>query len=168
MTALDQIDVQLLRLLRQDASVSHSELAQRLYLSPRTVRSRIQRLREAGVIRFTVCINREKAGYPATADIMLQVEANRVARVAEQIAQFPEVGYIAITTGSHDISIQVYGHSTDDIHRFVVEKLALVPGVIRTNVFVLFKIMQECAWAPPLDCANGTRRKRGRRPRLAG
>ncbi|HEY7294530.1 MAG TPA: winged helix-turn-helix transcriptional regulator, partial [Dehalococcoidia bacterium] len=60
MTALDQIDVQLLRLLRQDASVSISEIAKRLYLSPRTVRSRIQRLRESGVIRFTICINREK------------------------------------------------------------------------------------------------------------
>ncbi len=168
MTALDQIDLQILRVLRKDASVSNGQLASELYLSPRTVRSRIQRLREAGVIRFTVCINREKAGFPAAADVVAQVEGNRVARIAEQITQFPEVGYVAITTGSHDISIQVYGQSTDEIHRFVVEKLALVPGVIRTNTFVLFKIIEECSWAPPLAAEGGEKRKRGRRPRVAG
>jgi DNA-binding Lrp family transcriptional regulator len=146
---LDQVDRDIIRLLRRDSSVSSREIANELYLSPRTVRSRIERLRNAGVIEFTIRISRQKMGYPAAADVVAEVEAHRVQEVAERIAQFPEVGYVAITTGSQDISIQVYGASTDDIHRFVMERLAPLPGVIRTNTFVLFKIVKEYRWLPP-------------------
>jgi len=148
MAILDQIDCQIIGLLRHDASVSSREIAQRLYVSPRTVRSRIERLRNAGVIEFTIRINRQRAGYPATADVVAEVEAHRVRDVAERIAQFPEVGYVSITTGSHDLSIQVYGASTDDIHSFVMEKLAPLRGVVRTNTFVLFKIVKQGGWVP--------------------
>ncbi|MFN8556702.1 MAG: Lrp/AsnC family transcriptional regulator [Dehalococcoidia bacterium] len=152
MTRPDQIDVEIIRVLRQDSSLSSREIAARLYLSPRTVRSRIERLRDTGIIRtFTVSIDRERCGYPATADIVAQVEAHRVQQVAERIAAFHEVSYVAITTGSQDISIQVFGHSTDDIHRFVMERLAPLPGVIRINTFVLFKVVKEPgSWSPDL------------------
>jgi DNA-binding Lrp family transcriptional regulator len=136
MAILDQIDCQIIRLLRQDSSVSSREIAQRLYVSPRTVRSRIERLRNAGVIEFTIRINRQRAGYPATADVVAEVEAHRVHDVAERIAQFPEVGYVSITT--------------DDIHSFVMEKLAPLRGVVRTNTFVLFRIVKQCGWVPPV------------------
>jgi DNA-binding Lrp family transcriptional regulator len=148
MAILDQIDRQIIRILRHDASVSSREIGQRLYVSPRTVRSRIERLRNAGVIEFTVRINRERAGYPATADVVAEVEAHRVHDVAERIAQFPQVGYVSITNGSQDISIQVYGACTDDIHRFVMEKLAPLRGVRRTHTFVLFRIVKQCGWVP--------------------
>ncbi len=160
----DQIDLQILRVLRQDSSMSSREIAAKLYLSPRTVRSRIERLRDTGVIKnFTIWIDREQIGYPATADVVAQVEAHSVHQVAERIAQFPEVGYVAITTGSQDISIQVFGHSTDDIHRFVMEKLAPLQGVIRTNTFVLFKIVKEPAnWSPDPAPVDPQARRRGR------
>jgi DNA-binding Lrp family transcriptional regulator len=147
--APDPIDLQILSLLLQDSSLSSGRIAKQLFISPRTVRSRIERLRDAGIIkRFTIAIDREKCGYPAAADIVIQVESNRIHQIAERIAQFPEVHYVAITTGSQDISIQVYSRSTDDIHRFVVEQLAPLPGVIRVNTFVLFKIVKQGCWSP--------------------
>jgi Lrp/AsnC family transcriptional regulator for asnA, asnC and gidA len=164
MAILDQIDRQIIRLLRHDSSVSSREIAQRLYVSPRTVRSRIERLRNAGVIEFTVRINRQRAGYPATADVVAEVEAHRVQDVAERIAQFPEVGYVSITTGSQDISIQVYGASTDDIHNFVMEKLAPLRGVVRTNTFVLFKIVKQCGWVPGVAPCDDTPQPAARCP----
>jgi Lrp/AsnC family transcriptional regulator for asnA, asnC and gidA len=165
MSKLDAIDIEILRLLRQDASISHGEIARRLYLSPRTVRSRIQRLRDMGVIRFTVWIDRAKVGYPAAADIIVQVQADRVHQVAKQIAEFPEVGYVAITTGSQDISIQVYAPSTDDIHRFVMEKLAPLPGVIHMYTCVLFEIVERCGgWVPPQEPVGQGRRRPRRQP----
>jgi Lrp/AsnC family leucine-responsive transcriptional regulator len=153
--APDPIDLHILRLLRQDASLSSGQIARQLYISARTVRARIERLRDTGIIRrFTIDLDRERCGYPATADIVIQAEANRVHQVAERIAQFPEAHYVAVTTGSQDISIQVYGRSTDDIHRFVIEKLAPLPGVIRMNTFVLFKIVKQGCWSPVLDSCD--------------
>jgi Lrp/AsnC family transcriptional regulator for asnA, asnC and gidA len=164
---LDRIDQQIIRQLRDDSSISSERLAKLLFVSARTVRSRIERLRDAGIIELTVRVNRERAGYPATADIVAQVEANRVHEIADRIAEFPEVGYVAITTGSQDISIQVYARSTDDIHRFVVERLAPLPGIIRTNTFVLFKIIKDRGWLPPEDADPPDPTRRGR-PRREG
>lgn len=165
---LDQIDRQIIRCLRDDSSVSSEKLAAQLYVSSRTVRSRIERMRDLGIIEFSIKVNRQKAGYPATADIVAQVEANHVHEIADRIAEFPEVGYVAITTGSQDISIQVYAPSTDDIHRFVVERLAPLPGIIRTNTFVLFKIVKDRGWLPPNQPELAPARKRGRRPETRG
>ena len=167
MNVLDQIDRQIIRHLRDDSSMSSERLAQMLYVSARTVRSRIERMRDSGLIDLTVRVNREKAGYPATADIVAQVEANRVHELADRIAEFPEVGYVAITTGSQDISIQVYARSTDDIHRFVIEKLAPLPGIIRTNTFVLFKIVKDRGWLPPDSADPVSHSRRGRPPHIS-
>ncbi|MGH2603339.1 MAG: AsnC family transcriptional regulator, partial [Dehalococcoidia bacterium] len=54
METVDDIDRQIIRLLRQDASMSRHEIAEQLYISERTVRLRIEKLRHAGVINFTV------------------------------------------------------------------------------------------------------------------
>ncbi|MGH2588984.1 MAG: Lrp/AsnC family transcriptional regulator [Dehalococcoidia bacterium] len=150
METVDDIDRQIIRLLRQDASMSRHEIAEQLYISERTVRLRIEKLRHAGVINFTVWLDYKKIGYPAAADIVIQVETRRLHEIAERVAEFPEVGYVAITTGSHDLSIQVHAPSTDEIHRFVVEKLATIPGIIRVTTFVLFKVVKvACVWPPP-------------------
>lgn len=150
METVDDIDRQIIRLLRQDASMSRHEIAEQLYISERTVRLRIEKLRHAGVMDFTVRLSCKKIGYPAAADIMAQVETRRLHEVAERVAQFPEVSYVAITTGSHDLSLQVRAPSTDEIHRFVVEKLATIPGIIRVTAFVLFKIVKDnSGWMPP-------------------
>ncbi|MGI8969916.1 MAG: Lrp/AsnC family transcriptional regulator [Dehalococcoidia bacterium] len=145
---LDEIDRRIIHELKQDASISSEVLAKRLYMSARTVRSRIEKLRNDGVIEFTVRINRHKAGYPAVADILVQVETSKVMEVAEQLARFPEVGYVAITTGSQDVGIQISAPSTDEIHRFVMEKLVALPGVIRSDTHVLFRIIKNSGFSP--------------------
>lgn len=53
---LDRIDRELLTLLQEDASLSITELATRVHLSPTPCWRRIQRLRDAGVIRKQVML----------------------------------------------------------------------------------------------------------------
>lgn len=53
---LDEIDLRLLELLQQDASLSNQELASRAFTSPPTCLRRLKRLREAGVIEQQVAL----------------------------------------------------------------------------------------------------------------
>ena len=58
---LDNTDIQILKILRDDSRVSVLELAKRVYLSRRAVNRRIMALVDAGVIKkFTIEIDREK------------------------------------------------------------------------------------------------------------
>jgi Lrp/AsnC family leucine-responsive transcriptional regulator len=58
---LDNTDIQILKILRDDSRVSVLELAKRVYLSRGAVNRRIMALVDAGVIKkFTIEIDREK------------------------------------------------------------------------------------------------------------
>lgn len=58
---LDNTDIQILKILRDDSRVSVLELAKRVYLSSGAVNRRIMALVDAGVIKkFTIEIDREK------------------------------------------------------------------------------------------------------------
>jgi Lrp/AsnC family transcriptional regulator len=53
-TSLDEVDRRLLRLLQDDASLSHAALAEKAGSSPASCWRRIRALEEAGVLRSTV------------------------------------------------------------------------------------------------------------------
>jgi DNA-binding Lrp family transcriptional regulator len=58
-TSFDETDLEILRLLLEDGRRPYSEIAERVDLSPPTVSDRVDRLREAGVVRrFTLDVDR--------------------------------------------------------------------------------------------------------------
>ena len=74
---LDAIDMKILTLLQQDASLSTAELAERVGVSQSPCWRRIQRLREEGYIKATVAIvDRQKLGYMM--QIFAQVKMSRL------------------------------------------------------------------------------------------
>lgn len=53
---LDAVDLQLLALLQEDASLSNQALAEKVHVSPPTCLRRVKRLREIGLIERQICI----------------------------------------------------------------------------------------------------------------
>ena len=63
--------------------------------------------------------------------MFLEVEAGRVQEVANLVAGKPEVGYVGLTTGDRDISIQLFAASVESLYDFVTDELGRIPGVVR-------------------------------------
>ena len=63
----DATNVALLRLLRDDPRLSVSELARRVKMSAPAVRERLQRLEEAGIVRWRIDIDPRALGFPICA-----------------------------------------------------------------------------------------------------
>lgn len=140
---LDPVDLKILDALSEDGRIHAAEIARRTGVGERTVRNRMERLREGGILEVQARVKPAAVGYPITADIFLHVEAGRVTEVAERVAELPEVGYVAVSTGDRDVSIQAYFASPDDLHIFVNEKLGRIPGVIRTVTAVVPRIVKD-------------------------
>ena len=70
---LDSVDKQILYHLQQDArGISSSEIADRLDLSPSTIRTRLNKLEDSGIGRgYHIDIDYEPAGYPLYTKIIL-------------------------------------------------------------------------------------------------
>ena len=77
MQSLDVLDLRILEILQNDATISNQVLAERVFTSPATTLRRVRALEEAGVIERTVAIlSPEKLGASITAiaEITLDVQ----------------------------------------------------------------------------------------------
>ncbi|MGD2157994.1 MAG: Lrp/AsnC family transcriptional regulator [Anaerolineales bacterium] len=155
----DSIDWKIIRLLNKDGRMPSAEIARRLgSVSARTVTNRINTLTEKGIINIRAIINPETVGYGVMADVFVEVEPGKVREVAEQAAKLPQISYVACATGESDVSISLRVRSIEELFDFVTEKLGKIPGVRRTQSYLLpLKIKDLDTWLPPsvLDGIEG-------------
>ena len=151
MDKLDRTDWKIIALLNEDGRVPSAEIARRLGdISARTVTNRIEALTKKGVINVRAIVNPEKVGYGVMADVFIEVEPGRVREVADQVAGFPQVSYVACATGDSDVSISLRVRSIEELFDFVTEKLGTISGVRRTQSYLLpLKLKDLDTWLPP-------------------
>ena len=128
-----------------------AEIARKLgNVSSRTVNNRIKALTEQGFINIRAVVNPEAVGYGVLADVFVEVEPGRVLEVAELVAEFPQATYVACATGDSDVSISLRVRTIEELFHFVDQKLGKIPGVRRTQSYVLpLKIKDLDTWLPP-------------------
>jgi len=147
----DPIDWKIVTLLNEDGRMPSAEIARRLGgVSSRTVTNRIEALIKKGVINVRAIVNPVMVGYGVMADVFIEVEPGRVREVANRVAGFPQVSYVACATGDSDVSISLRVRSIDELFNFVTEKLGKIPGVRRTQSYLLpLKLKDLDTWLPP-------------------
>jgi Lrp/AsnC family transcriptional regulator for asnA, asnC and gidA len=151
MAKLDRIDWEIIALLNEDGRMPSAEIARRLGgVSARTITNRIEALTRKGIINIRAVVNPKSVGYGVLADVFIEVEPGRVREVAEGVAEFPQVSYVACATGDTDISISVRARNIEELFNFVTEKVGKIPGVRRTQSYILpIKIKDLDTWLPP-------------------
>ena len=89
---LDELNIRILQELTADPRLRTTELARRLGVSTPTVRERVTRLEESGVIRgYRLEIDPAALGRPIAAWVRLQPGPGQVSRIAELAQNTPEV-----------------------------------------------------------------------------
>jgi Lrp/AsnC family transcriptional regulator for asnA, asnC and gidA len=147
---LDEIDREIIRLLNEDGRMSNAEIARRLGdIPPRTVSHRVDGLIAREIIAIKAIVNPVALGYRVLADVFIEVEPGRVREVAEMVAEFAQVSYVACATGECDVSISLRVHSNEELFEFVTEQLGKIPGVRRTQTHLLpAKLKDIDSWLP--------------------
>lgn len=140
---IDELDERIIEELRHDGRRSHAELARRLGVAESTVRNRVQRLLGDGYMQVVALTNLNRLGYSIEVLINIQVMAGRLMDVAEALAQMEEVRYLGLTTGTYDILASASFHSTEELYRFVTERLNLTPGIWRTQTSQVLKVWKR-------------------------
>lgn len=151
MYEIDRIDLKIVNLLLEDGRKSASEIARQIGdVSERAVRYRIERMIEENVIRISAVVRPETLGLPIRADVWLEVESESIREVAQKMAEYENVTYVACSIGENDVSIQVVAKDTDEVYRFVTETVRKVPGVRRTTTSIVPLILKDVYhWRAP-------------------
>lgn len=135
----DDLDRRLLALLHDDGRLSVNELAHRADISRANAYSRLQRLRDTGVIEgFTVRVDPHKVGMDVAALVLVGIEQRSWRDMAAEVLALPGVEYLAFTTGGFDFVLLVRVPDVETLRDVVLEGLQSMPGVRSTQtIFIL-------------------------------
>jgi Lrp/AsnC family transcriptional regulator for asnA, asnC and gidA len=152
---LDELDRRILRAFRFGARLSNAEIARQVEVSEGTVRRRISALHEAGVLRFVAIADPRTMGFHLYTLIGIKADGDKIARIAQQLAELPEVPYAAIAMGSYDIWITALLPSPDDWLEFRA-RLAEIDGIRDVESFQVTRVLkQNFDWVVPEDTVVG-------------
>jgi Lrp/AsnC family transcriptional regulator for asnA, asnC and gidA len=153
MYEIDKTDYDIVALLMENGRMAASEIARRLGdVTERTVRYRIGRMVEKGLMRVSAVVNPQVLGLDTIADVFMEVESDRIAEVAEKVAQFENVSYVACSIGETDLSVQVVAQDTAEVYHFVTEVIRKIPGVRKTTTSIVPLVVKDIyQWRVPVS-----------------
>ena len=151
MYEFDRTDIKIVNLLLEDGRMSASEMSRRMGdISERSIRYRIDRMIDEGVIQISAVVSPEALGLTIKADVWLEVESDLILEVARKMAAFENVTYVACGIGQNDISIQIVAKDTAEIYYFVTEVVRKVAGVRKTTTSIVPIILKDVyQWRVP-------------------
>jgi len=137
---VDELDNRLIGELANDARQSNIDLSHKLGVSEKTVRRRIARLVEQGVINWFVIPDPAKLGYSVRAFILLEVEAPHVDDITQSLASCSNVDFVALCTGPFDILFGAWFASSASMAKFLKDYLPKITGVRKSQTHVALQV----------------------------
>jgi DNA-binding Lrp family transcriptional regulator len=137
MPAVDEIDRQLISILRNDARTSVASLAKALRVSRGTVQNRMARLEADGTIAsYTIRLKPAVEEHRIRALMTVAVEGNRVDAVIKALRGDPAVTTLHSTNGRWDIVVELRADSLEAFDR-VLARIRLVEGISQSETSLL-------------------------------
>ena len=141
---MDDIDRQIVALLRQNARRSFQSIGMRVSLSAPAVKRRVDRLEADGVIRsYAAVVDPSTMGWHTHALVSLFCEGRMAAaEVRAAVAPHPEVS--AAFTVAGEASAILHVHASDTAHlEQTLERIRDTPGIIRTQTQVVLSTLLD-------------------------
>ena len=139
---MDDLDRQLLALLRRDARTPVAALAKTLKVSRGTVQNRIARLLARRAIRgFTVKTTPEAESGRVRAVMCIAIEGEKSAKVIRALSGFSEIENIYSTNGRWDLVAEI---GTDSLAGFsqALDQIRLIDGIATTETSILLALVR--------------------------
>jgi Lrp/AsnC family transcriptional regulator for asnA, asnC and gidA len=156
---LDNVDRAILDELQEDGRRSYRQIARTVGVSEGTVRTRVRRLEDTGVLRVLAFVDPSRMGNSVLALVMVRLETEHHDAVVTALAAMPEATYVSSLVGRADVYIQIICADNAALWRLVSDIRGL-PGVIETETMLeieVHKFTYRDAAAAAADGSPGIR-----------
>ncbi len=135
---MDEIDEQILRILRTDSRHAFVDIATKVGLSEAAVRRRVSNLVKEGIIKkFTIEVEEPRTATSAITYVSVSPTAP-TADVSKKLKSVKGVETIYETTGPFDIAAIIKGSSITEINRSV-EEIRRIDGILKTETTIILR-----------------------------
>jgi DNA-binding Lrp family transcriptional regulator len=141
---MDEIDHQILALLRENARRSFQDIGGRVSLSAPAVKRRVDRLEQAGVIRgYVAIVDPSTVGWPVLAIVSLYCEG-RMAASDVRAGLEPRAEVMSAYTVAGESAAVAILRARDTMHlEQTLERIREIPGVVRTQTQMVLSTLLE-------------------------
>jgi DNA-binding Lrp family transcriptional regulator len=134
---MDDLDRQLVALLRGNARLPAATIARSLRVARGTVHNRIAKLERDGVIAgYTVRLATPDEGRRITALMLIAVEGNNVEKVLRSLRGDAAVAMLHTTNGRWDIIAELHADTLEEFDR-VLSRIRRIEGVANSETNLL-------------------------------
>src|ERR1700761_8604405 len=141
----DEIDLNILRLLQNNARLDNMEIARKVNLSRTPVSNRISKLRTAGFIKdYVAILDRERIGQPVL--VVTHVKLNRQTtplfdEFEQAMRKVPEVQFLFHVSGGWNYILHITATTPQAYFNFVMDKITGLENVAHVeSCFVLHEV----------------------------
>jgi len=139
----DQTDWKIISILKE-GYVPNNTIARKLGISEGTVRARLKRLKEAGILQIRALINPDVLENQQLVIVAIRVaESKLLERKAEELSRLPNVLSVSIASGRYDLIAEVLLDSNRGLVRFLTEELSTIEGILASESFIMLKSYQK-------------------------
>ncbi len=141
---LDEIDQQIVALLRQNARRSFQDIGSRVALSAPAVKRRVDRLEERGVIRgYSAVLDHAALGWSTHAVVSLFCEGRMTGEeILAAAGRHPEVAAAHTVAGEASAVLHLHARDTEHLEE-ALQRLRDAPGIMRTQTQVVLSTLFE-------------------------
>ena len=148
---MDELDVALLKTLREHPRAGHLEASRLTGVARATVHSRIQKLQAAGVITgYGPDIDLRAAGYTVQAFVTLEIAQGALEAVQEELEGHPSVVEAFATTGTGDVVCRMAARSQEELQQALLD-VNRSPNIARSMSVVILSTVVEPRTLPLLE-----------------
>lgn len=142
---LDEVDRRIVAALQVSGRAPFGLVGRVLGEHERTVARRVQRLVDAGVLRFTVFLDELRCGIGQPTHLKVLVEPRTVGRVATALASRADIRSVVAATGEADLVCELVAPSRAALHTILAEEIPAISGVRDTRTLVTLRHFRTVA-----------------------
>ncbi|MCG8337349.1 MAG: Lrp/AsnC family transcriptional regulator [Proteobacteria bacterium] len=135
---IDDLTVSIIHGLR-DGRVRFREIADNLSIAEGTVRSRVKKLQEEGIIEITGLVDPEQIPDHSIVYIGVKLSTIEIVKKGAEVAKVKGVIAVGVVTGRYDLILTVALKKGFGLLEFYTEELSRVDEVQSVEAFVVYK-----------------------------
>jgi len=134
---IDRLDKKILQLISQDARIPFLEVARECNVSGAAIHQRIQKLKNAGIIKGSeFIVDNYKVGFQTCAYIGITLSNIRAFnKVANELKKIPEIVECHYSTGKYSLFVKVYARDNRHLLHIILERMTPIEGISHTETF---------------------------------
>jgi Lrp/AsnC family transcriptional regulator, regulator for asnA, asnC and gidA len=136
---LDALDRSIIALLQEQGRRTNANIARATGVHESTVKKRIDRLIDSGVLRVLAVLDPDAAGYSTDVILGISVRPESLQAVGEKLSQLNPVAWVGYISGRYDILIEVVHRDHNSLFDFLAAEVATIDGILGYETFFIMR-----------------------------